>query len=41
MSSSGSMDFLYRAVSYTPARTKVDADDVVRLVLAHDDPGCA
>ena len=35
----GSMDFLYRAVSYTPARTKVDTDDVVRLVLAHDDPG--
>ena len=34
-----SMDFLYRAVSYTPARTKVDTDDVVRLVLAHDDPG--
>ena len=35
----GSMDFLYRPVSYTPARTKVDGDDVVRLVLAHDDPG--
>jgi hypothetical protein len=26
-------------VSYTPARTKVDSDDVVRLVIAHDDPG--
>ncbi len=35
----GSMDFLYRPVSYTPARTKVDADHVVRLVIAHDDPG--
>ena len=35
----GSMDFLYRPVSYTPARTKVDADNVVRLVIAHDDPG--
>ena len=29
----GSMDFLYRTVSYTPARTKVDDDDVVRLVM--------
>lgn len=35
----GSMDFLYRPVSYTPARTKVNGDGVVRLVLAHDDPG--
>ena len=35
----GSMDFLYRAVSYTPARTVVDSDDVVRFVIAHDDPG--
>lgn len=35
----GSMDFLYRPVSYTPARTAVDSDGVVRLVLAHDDPG--
>jgi hypothetical protein len=35
----GSMDFLYRPVSYTPARTQVDADNVVRLVIAHDDPG--
>jgi hypothetical protein len=33
------MDFLYRPTSYTPARTKVDSDNVVRLVLAHDDPG--
>lgn len=35
----GSMDFLYRPVSYTPARTVVDDDDVVRLVIAHTDPG--
>lgn len=34
-----SMDYLYRPVSYTPARTTVDSDDVVRLVIAHDDPG--
>jgi hypothetical protein len=34
-----SMDYLYRQVSYSPARTKVDADDVVRFVMAHDDPG--
>lgn len=34
-----SMDFLYRPVSYTPSRTKVDADGKVRLVMAHDDPG--
>ncbi|MBJ7465351.1 MAG: hypothetical protein JHD38_17085, partial [Mycolicibacterium sp.] len=26
-------------VSYTPARTVVDGDDVVRLVIAHADPG--
>ena len=30
----GSMDFLHRPVSYTPARTKVDEDGVVRLILA-------
>lgn len=35
----GSMDFLYRPVSYTPARARIDADGVVRLVIAHDDPG--
>lgn len=35
----GSMDFLHRPVSYTPARTKTDGDGVVRLVIAHDDPG--
>jgi hypothetical protein len=35
----GSADYLYRPVSYTPARTTVGADKVVRLVIAHDDPG--
>jgi hypothetical protein len=35
----GSMDFLHRCVSYTPARTKVGSDNVVRFVIAHDDPG--
>lgn len=35
----GSMDFLYRPVSYTPARTAVDDDGVVRFVIAHSDPG--
>lgn len=35
----GSSDYLYRPVSYTPARTKVGADQVVRFVIAHDDPG--
>ena len=34
-----SMDYLYRCTSYAPARTKVDRDNVVRLVMAHDDPG--
>ena len=34
-----SMDYLYRPVSYTPARTVVDGDGKVRLILAHDDPG--
>jgi len=34
-----SMDFLYRPVNYTPARTKVDTDGKIRLILAHDDPG--
>jgi hypothetical protein len=34
-----SMDYLYRPVSFTPARTKVDSDGKVRLILAHDDPG--
>ena len=34
-----SMDYLYRPVSYTPSRTKIDADGRVRLVMAHCDPG--
>ncbi|MGE2712599.1 DUF1214 domain-containing protein [Mycolicibacterium litorale] len=35
-----SMDYLYRPVSYTPSRTIVDRDGRIRVVLAHDDPGC-
>ena len=34
-----SMDYLYRQVSYTPSRAKVDADGKVRLILSHDDCG--
>jgi hypothetical protein len=34
-----SMDFLYRPVSYTPSRTKVDNDGKVRLIMSHDDCG--
>jgi hypothetical protein len=34
-----SMDYLYRPVSYTPSRTKVDADGKIRLILCHEDPG--
>jgi hypothetical protein len=34
-----SMDYLYRPVSYTPSRTKVDRDGQVRLILSHTDPG--
>lgn len=34
-----SMDYLYRPVSYTPSRTKVDSDGRIRLILTHDDPG--
>jgi hypothetical protein len=34
-----SMDFLYRPVSYSPARTKTDSDGKIRMVLAHKDPG--
>jgi hypothetical protein len=34
-----SMDYLYRPISYTPSRTKVDGDGRIRLILAHDDPG--
>ena len=34
-----SLDYLYRSVSYTPSRTRVDTDGKVRLILSHDDPG--
>jgi hypothetical protein len=34
-----SMDYLYRQVSYSPARSKVDPDGKVRFVFTHDDPG--
>ncbi len=34
-----SMDYLYRPVSYTPARTRVDSDGVIRLIICHKDPG--
>jgi hypothetical protein len=34
-----SMDYLYRPISYTPARTKVDKDGKIRFVMSHDDPG--
>lgn len=34
-----SMDYLYRSTSFAPSRAKVDSDDVVRFVIAHDDPG--
>lgn len=34
-----SMDYLYRPVSTTPARSVVDSDGKVRLILAHRDPG--
>jgi hypothetical protein len=34
-----SMDYLYRPVSYTPSRTKVDGDGKIRMVMAHKDPG--
>jgi hypothetical protein len=34
-----SMDYLYRPVSYSPARTRIDPDRKVRIVLAHQDPG--
>lgn len=34
-----SMDYVYRTVSFTPARTAVDDDGKVRLVMSHADPG--
>lgn len=37
--SMNSMDYLYRQVSYTPARSTTDSDGKVRMVLAHTDPG--
>ena len=37
----GSLDFLHRPVSYTPARSHINADGKLRLVLAHSDPGLA
>lgn len=34
-----SLDYLYRPVSYTPARTAVDGDGKVRIVVCQHDPG--
>lgn len=34
-----SMDYLYRPVSYSPARSTVDSDGRMRMVMAHRDPG--
>ena len=34
-----SMDYIYRNVSFTPARASVDDDGHVRLVMTHKDPG--
>lgn len=36
-----SMDYLYRPVSYTTSRTRVDPDGKVRLVMSATDPGYA
>ncbi len=36
-----SMDYLYRPVSITPSRARIDGDGRVRLILAHEDPGYA
>ena len=33
-----SMDYLYRPVSYTPSRTRVDADGRIRMIVCHNDP---
>lgn len=34
-----SFDYRYRPVSYTPARTHVNSDGKIRLLLCHQDPG--
>ena len=34
-----SMDYLYREVSFTPSRTAVDADGMIRMVFSAKDPG--
>lgn len=34
-----SLDYLYRPVSYTPSRTRMDDDGNVRLILCSKDPG--
>jgi hypothetical protein len=34
-----SLDYLYRPTSTTRARAAVDRDGVIRLVIAHRDPG--
>lgn len=34
-----SFDYLYRSVSYTPARAAIDSDGKVRLILCNEDPG--
>jgi hypothetical protein len=34
-----SFDYLYRSVSYTPARAHIDSDGKVRLILCNEDPG--
>jgi hypothetical protein len=34
-----SMDYLYRPVSYTPSRTRIDHDGKIRFIMCHDDPG--
>lgn len=34
-----SMDYLYRPVSYSPARAMDDGDGKMRMVMAHKDPG--
>jgi hypothetical protein len=36
-----SLDYLYRPVSYTPSRTRLDNDGKIRLILCARDPGFA